>query len=229
MVIKMYVLHTMAIILILILNMIINDQAFNDFLVEIRSKINLSKTNDGLIFDYSGHGIKNAIILSNGQSYLIKRINNIFNNKECVFLRNKPKIAIYDCCRGSQTSTTYPATESDNYTMKSQPITKGPNTQKNNWVNQRFHDNSGLAIIFSNFEDYTIADSSDFGGCLTRAIYKVFLNPKKIENISLRDLIISIHRQTKIHAGKGNKEYKISSQLVDFHETLEKKVFFVAN
>ena len=64
------------------------------------------------------------------------------------------------------------------------------------------------------------------GGCLTRAIEKIFEKTKLIESKSLRDLIVTIRELTKIYAGKGNKEYGLSGQMVDFHETLENKVYF---
>ena len=85
--------------------------------------------------------------------------------------------------------------------------------------------NSGIAIIFSNFEGFSVNDCQN-GGCLTRAIEKIFEKPKLIENKSLRDLIVTIRELTKIYAGKGNKEYGLSGQMVDFHETLENKVYF---
>ena len=56
---------------------------------------------------------------------------------------------------------------------------KGPNNPRNAWTNTKYHKNSGLATIFSNFEEYSICDSSDYGGCLTRSIFKVFSDPAK--------------------------------------------------
>ena len=63
----------------------------------------------------------------------------------------------------------------------------------------------------------------------------VFKNPQKISTYSLRRLILPIRRKTKINSGPGykevadNKVYGSSSQLVDFHETLEYEVYFVRN
>ena len=37
-------------------------KAFEDYLVKIRSKIDVNEANDGLIFYYSGHGKKDNII-----------------------------------------------------------------------------------------------------------------------------------------------------------------------
>ena len=200
-----------------------NRESYNDFLVSIRATIDSSKCNDGLIYYYSGHGVKNGIILEDGKRFPIKQIFQIFNGEQCVLLRNKPKIMIFDSCRGSEISGTYNVY----FEAKEQAVTKGPNTA-HEWIDSKFHANSGLATIFSNFEDYSINDS-DYGGCLTRAIFKLFSNPQSVAGHSLRDLIIAIRRQTKIYSGRGNVEWRSSSELVDFHETLEYKVYFEAN
>ena len=205
-----------------------NIETYNDFLVNIRATINFKNCNDGLIFYYSGHGVKNAIILSNGVQYKIRDIIEIFNNKECIVLRNKPKIMIFDCCRGSQICETYDAKmESDDNINKSNNVLKGLNNKYNEWINHKFHKNSNLAIIFGNFEDYSISDS-DYGGHLTRSIVKVFENPKEIinHNYSLQKLIIAIRKQTKMHSGKGNINFGVPNQLVEVRETLEYEVYF---
>ena len=199
-----------------------NKENYNDFLVGIRTKIDSNKYYDGLIYYYSGHGIKNNIILENGQQFRIKQIYQTFNGKQCISLRDKPKILIFDSCRGDFISGTY------DVIAHTHAVTKGPNNdqQKDKWIDSKYHSNSGLATIFGNFEDYSINDSEQYGGCLTRAIYKVFNNPRLIVNHSLRDLIVAIRRQTKINSGPGNVENKSSCALVDFHETLEYKVYF---
>ena len=198
-----------------------SSETFGDFLVDIRAKINVNKCNDGLIFYWSGHGVKNGIILANGKQYKISNIIEIFNGKNCVYLRNKPKILIFDCCRGYDISQTYEIkSNDDNNTLK------GPNNPRNEWINRKYHINSGLATIFSNFEDFSISDSDTHGGCLTRSICKIFENPSKACKYSLRELMIGVRRQTKINSGYGNKEYGVPNELVDFRETLEYKVYF---
>ena len=67
---------------------------------------------------------------------------------------------------------------------------------------------------------------SNKGGHLTRAIYKIFEKPENIINYSLRDLVIAIRRQTKLYAGIGRSDIGWSSQCVDFHETMEYKIYF---
>ena len=200
-----------------------NGETFEDFLVESRAKINVNKCNDGLIFYYSGHGVKNHIILANGKKYKISDIIEIFNGKNCVYLRNKAKIMIFDCCRGNDISQTYEIKSNDNNELN---VLKGPNNPKNEWINRKYHINSGLATIFSNFEDFSISDSSTHGGCLTRSIFKIFENPSKACKYSLRELMIGIRRQTKINSGYGNKDFGVPNELVDFRETLEYKVYF---
>ena len=89
------------------------------------------------------------------------------------------------------------------------------------------------------FNDYIATDNKKYGGCLTRAIYKVLSGEFKneydyneyISNGKLRDLIMDIRDETKIFAEnqiKNNKCLK-NAQLVDFHETLERFVYFKKN
>ena len=194
---------------------------------KIRSIIDLNEKNDGLIFYYSGHGQNRRIILSNGKSVLIENIIDIFDGEKCDQLRNKPKIMIYDSCRGNGIAETLiDKRYNDNTGMMN---SKPPKTRgKTEWYDERHHKNSGFATIFSNFAGDSINDSS-IGGCMTRAIEQVFENPKDIDNYSLQDLIIPIRKVTKINAGRGNKQFKCSAQLVDFHEAMEYKVYFKKN
>ena len=143
----------------------------------------MNKCNDGLIFYYSGHGVRNGIILGDGKVYKTRNIIEVFNGKHCVHLRNKPKIMIFDCCRGSDTSATYEyeyeikADENDNVHQK------GPNNPRNKWIDSKYHINSGFATIFSNYEDFSITDSATHGGCLTRSIVKYLTIHQKYVNI----------------------------------------------
>ena len=106
------------------------------------------------------------------------------------------------------------------YNLKS----RGNNGDVDKWS----HSHSDIAIIFGNYAGFVIQDSPH-GGCLTRAIYKIFQTPKLIEYQSLHDLVFGIRRETKLNAGKGNKALKWSAQMVDFHETLQKQVYFIKN
>ena len=200
-------------------------QTFRDYLVKIRSEIERNERNDGLVLYYSGHGIKDCIILSNGKSFPIQEIINIFDGEQCVQLRNKPKIMIYDCCRGGKASQTFlnECEYKENNQNEKMMKTKG-----NHWYDNMYHVNSGLATIFANFAGYAVNDTS-VGGHLTRSIEKIFENPKLIQQESLRDLIVGIRDLTKISAGKGDSSIHWSAQLVDFHETLEYKVYFRPN
>ena len=204
-------------------NTILSDkQSFQDYLVRIRGKIEDSESNDGLIFYYSGHGIKDKIILSNGKSFSIRQIIDIFDGKQCVQLRNTPKVMIYDCCRGNGVAQSYKDEINAN---KVEQKTRGNGAS---WYDDMNHVNSGLATIFSNFSGYSVNDSS-LGGHLTRAIEDIFQDPKLIEKESLRDLVLGIRKLTKISAGRGDESLNWSAQLVDFHETLECKVYFERN
>ena len=57
-----------------------NKGTCEDYLIKIRSIIDVNGKSDGLILYYSGHGVKNGIILANGESCSIKQsIINTFN------------------------------------------------------------------------------------------------------------------------------------------------------
>lgn len=60
-----------------------NKESFDRYLVKIRSIIDLNEENDGLIFYFSGHGIKDKIILSDGKSYPIRSIIDHFDGEKC--------------------------------------------------------------------------------------------------------------------------------------------------
>ena len=192
-------------------------QSFSDYLTTIVSFINLNQENDGLIFYYSGHGAKDSIILSNGESFPIRSIIDKFDAQQCLQLRNKPKIMIYDCCRGDNISQTYPVPRS--------VIEKTRGVTNNNCYDAEHHVNSGLAIIFSNFSGYAINDPTN-GGYLTCAIEKTFKDDKLIANSDLTKLVRQIRRKTKTSSGKGSKKYSLSAQIVEFNETLEYEVYF---
>ena len=201
-------------------------QTFRDFLVRTRNREierycdDNNNTIDGLIFYYAGHGVQNnRIVLQNGQKFKISEISEIFNLQNCESLRKKPKLMIFDCCRGSEISSTISTSDCINNNNNS-----GKFRGATDWVHEKFHVESGTATIFSNFETYVIMESPMYGGCLTRAIETVFKHPKLIEKYSLRKLIVAIRRQTKLYSGSGQ-----GSQLVDFHEGLEYLVYFKRN
>ena len=67
---------------------------------------NKSDAYDALIYFVSCHGAaENVIYDSNCDEYEISRIINTFNNKNCKYLRQKPKLFIFDCCRGRMRTT----------------------------------------------------------------------------------------------------------------------------
>ena len=185
-----------------------DEASFNRFLINIRNKqMETNNKIDGLIFYYSGHGLENRIILKNGKSFWLKKIYKIFDSENCMVLTSKPKVMIFDCCRGNGISDAVDLDRNN---------TKGGGE----WVNEQFHVDSGIATIFGNTMSYSVMDDTKRGGCLTRAIEVVFKAPQLIEKYNLRTLIMAIRRQTKIYSGA------MATQLVDFHEGLEYFVYF---
>ena len=188
------------------------------YLGKIASTINLNEDIDGLIFYYSGHGDKDGIILPNAnkERYIWSHLMKIFDGDKCNTLINKPKIMIYDCCRGGNIAQT----------IKSVKPQKARGDD--DWYDEYYHKNSGFATIFANFTGDKVNDQK-CGGSLTRSIEQVFENPNQISTFSLRDLILGIRELTKRKAGKGNKPERSGAQLVDFHEAMEYNVYFKKN
>ena len=231
-----------------------SSQNFYDYLALIRSKIDINRKNDSLIFYFSGHGVKDAIILGNGEKFAIKQIISMFNGKNCIFLRNKPKILIFDCCRGNKLCETVAAPiDINNNNLNSTAIAKksknmidynnnsniteppiktklksyvGVNrSPEHSWIDERFHIDSGFCVIYGNVEDYAVVDSNN-GSCLTNAIERVFDNPDKVKKYCLSKLLLPIREETKRIAGRGNKRHGVPCQLVEHRETLERQVHF---
>ena len=117
---------------------------------------------------------------------------NIFDGDKCNHLISKPKIMIYDCCRGRNIAQTMQNPYSTNLAIKK---TRGA------WNDEHYHKNSGFATIFANFTGDKVNDQ-ECDGSLTRAIEQVFENPNQISTFSLRDLILGIRELTKRNARK---------------------------
>ena len=193
-----------------------NANNFTQGIISVRDELHANLRNDGLIVCYAGHGVKDAIILANGDKFELASLFELFDGNKCPYLRNKPKIFILDSCRGQETAETL---DTSRHRGK---VTE----QRDDWIDVKFHPSSGFATIFGNCESYVVQDSFH-GGYLMKSIVKIFENPPMIKNYSLRELIIAIRRQTKIYAGIGDSKRNIgTAQCVDFHESLEYSVYF---
>ena len=236
-----------------------NGTKFKNYLKnKVVSRINLDEKGniDGLIVCFSGHGIKDKMILSNGEEFEFRSLFDIFNGDNCGHLLDKPKLFFLDCCRGkdiaeskriwngsdSYNSYNYGqrnlSQDSFNFSTGGSQISRHRGMMKhkrNDWIETKFHPSSGFATIYSNCDKYKSNDGSE-GGCLMMSIHKVFKKPQLIEYYSLRELIVAIRRQTKIYAGggkifayRGSAAVGSTAQCVDFHESLEHKVYLRKN
>ena len=79
-----------------------NKKFLEGFLRPARQRINNSKSHDGLLFFFSGHGNQDSLIFPGGESYKWQFIFDFFSGKDesCPVLADKPKIFILDNCRG---------------------------------------------------------------------------------------------------------------------------------
>eukprot|EP01083_Nonionella_stella_P276450 939347_1 len=85
----------------------ITASALGSFLNDESSKIQLNKEVDGLIIIYSGHGAndghgENYIVGSNNDRLALTTIQEKFDCEKCDYLKGKPKLLYFDCCRGEE-------------------------------------------------------------------------------------------------------------------------------
>ena len=80
----------------------LEDTEINDYFITMRSELDsgLIDDVDGLILYLSRHGVGKHVLTSNMKKIDRAIINAKFNNQQCAKLRGKPKIFIYDQCRG---------------------------------------------------------------------------------------------------------------------------------
>ena len=148
--------------------------------------------NDGIVFVLTCHGYSNNVIFdSSGTKIKLKSIFDQFNGENCVYLIDKPKIFIIDCCRGKDAAKPIEKKEEEskndkenelgadvkgcNYNYNGNEMIKLKNisvTDSQSW----FHGDSNFAFIYSNTDGYATLDGSRGGGYLIRSIKKVFSN-----------------------------------------------------
>ena len=202
-------------------NVCADKRSFCDFLAEIRNEIEFKSVSDGLIFYFSGHGANDKIVLNDGTLFEMDKISDIFDGECCRYLRSMAKIMIFDTARGEKKPLTLECVYSvKNEKSKIEKINKNSN-DRNDWIDERFHPNSGFAMIYANTKHSVCSSHAKLASILTRAICSVLSQDNY--NMPLRDMILDIRRETKIMAGPGMASRRVikPAQLVDFHETLE--------
>lgn len=82
-------------------------EEIDDFTNKVLAKLQDGLTDfDGLIYFVSGHGDSEGVFLdSESEEISIAILIDRFSNLNCIALRNKPKIFVFDCCRGPLRNT----------------------------------------------------------------------------------------------------------------------------
>ena len=62
------------------------------------------KSLDALVLYIHSHGIKDTILCKNNNRIHFNQITELFSDKKCQHLINKPKIIFFDCCRNGQSN-----------------------------------------------------------------------------------------------------------------------------
>ena len=211
---------------------------------------------DGLLYFISSHGIGDDLMQDSDSKYLpISGIINLFDNKSCLALKNKPKIFFLEMCRGTMKhqqqandlfdekrdieakNESHTATDSDWNSKKADTIEKKDNVDFKRVSNEEYFElkdriNYSRDIysrkIYGAFNGYALPDSEK-GAYMTRSFCKVVLN----DNLFCKDLDQMIH-QTRKMAAKLLGESKVGTlgmnqtQAMHDYNMLPCKLYFKA-
>ena len=173
-----------------------------------------SGDHDGLVFIISCHSTNGNMILdSNGKIVCLKTIFEYFNENNCPYLVDKPKIFIIDC------GGTYPLETQENTTIKD---------VRCSFFESCCHCDNNFCFIFANSDQNSDRNTgikyTKNGGLLIRNVAKVLNEKKFIENDDLDHIIKQIKTETKLSATE-----RYITAIVENRSTIEANVFFKSN
>eukprot|EP01084_Bolivina_argentea_P242131 406296_1 len=182
---------------------IVRHNDFDKLITEARNELyqNSSKY-DVFIFAFSGHGNEDVIHLSDGCRYNRIELYKFFNGLNCKLFKDKPKLLIFDACKGMETAPQL------KYAKGSLNVGNAPT-----------HPDDNIIILNANSDEYLSFDTKE-GGVLIKALYNVLMNCKKM--ISLDDLIKCIDIEMK---NIGQKINAIQT-LQCIQHGIKKQIFF---
>ena len=228
------------------------DEEFDDFNEYILDQIianhnNKSAVNyDALIYVLSAsHGnLENIIYDSNGEELVLDFIFDLFDNENCKYLRNKPKIFILNCGRGDKVSKllTNPL-ENDTANEPTEPKNSTNNTKQdenvtNNSNNSAIHDTGGESdhvskqfcneltyrrdshcrFIWANAKGYQMVNDETTrskGSFLIRNITKVWGHKETYDNLNVSKTLNQIIMDSRTQMGKVKINGDQQAQIID--------------
>ena len=163
---------------------------------------------DGLIFIYSGHGGNDAngnfIVASDGGKIYIADIKHILC--DAPYLKGKPKVFYFDCCRGSQSIKTIDKILSPSAQMKG----REDKTQDMVYINE-------LSDVYTHFatshdyESFTCDDQKD-GSLLINALYQQYRSSVDQGGMTLHQIAMNINQMVST-ASKGKQTAQVVNTL----------------
>jgi hypothetical protein len=135
----------------------ITKKDFMDMMSSFRNHLG-QKDCDALIFVCSSHGTKDGVLCSDGGVVNYGLILQYFNSMNAHTMVGKPKIFMFDCCRGGN----------DPF-AKSVP----PRTHRGVYEQTQFHPDDGMSVLYATTTGYVALDEKE-GGTLIRSVFEVF-------------------------------------------------------
>ena len=124
-------------------------------------------------------GNEESIVCSDGNKIGMSEIEAHFNGIQMKSFIKKPKIFIYDCCRGNNNSYVIEnvnLNENNNNNNCNERIVY--KTSNVNQPNDDLHKDSNVIKIYATTKGHKTADRSKKGSHLTESIEKIFFKPK---------------------------------------------------
>ena len=187
-----------------------NDQINHQILTNTKNNSNGQLQYDGLIYILSSHGNENKLIYnSDGEDIPLEFIFEEFNNKNCKYLRQRPKIYMFDINRnGSNNSNTsnlsQMATDTTNLNLNLNKGQVGNDDQKvnnNHSTYQTYQKDSHCTKVFINSIEQPVPKSNDKdrrytnNSILIESVTKVVTDDALFLNHSFNDLLRIIRQQ----------------------------------
>lgn len=191
---------------------------FMEKLDEVRLELRKEdKKYDGLILNYSGHGFKRSIVMSDGTLVKVRDIKTHFSAKNISIFKDKPKIYIFDACRSNDDpKKAYPFMEDEDPRLMIDEKEFELKGNKQNKIQRFYHPFLNVCEIYGNTDGYGVSGGKRDGGSLIVPLTKhlsYFVDKHKKTNIlnkkSFRQLLNPV--RIDVHSDQfGNQAVEIS-------------------
>ena len=203
---------------------------------------------DAILYFISSHGHKEDIIELYDAYYPLIGIVDRFDNKNCLDLRNKPKLYFIEACRGDQKTKWIrnddfkPGTKdeagpkNDHANGNSNGDSKSNKKQsENNKAQQTGNKQLQSNLIgyskdiysrklYGNLEEYTVIDNKDFASNMIRGFATV-MEREKFRECDLDQILIQTRQIMNALTNRGDATLS-GTQVMDDHDNMPCKVFF---